>query len=769
MEAIMKIPRAALLPSLLVLLLSLTPLLGQAAGAVPLTDGWKFMPGDDLAYARPDFDDAKWQPIRADKIWEDQGYEKLDGFAWYRLRVVIPSRLKQGDRLRDGLRIDLGKINNFDQSFLNGRVFGINGKVVPADTPVDAAFTKADPQLYNLDRVYVLPVDDPRILWDKENVIAVRVFDEGGQGGLWSGNESLRMVAIADYLACDCATRPFVFQGGRYFKTFTIRNTSDRHTLKGTLTIRVENKLTGSVVSRTAQPVALGAGAAHEFSVAVDVRDQSGLVAYDFAFAGGESWSARDESPYILTPAPPAEPRINGAAVYGARPGHPFLYTVAATGERPLTFAAAGLPKGLSMDPNSGIISGRCQAKGEYAVTLTARNARGEARRPLKIVIGDRVALTPPMGWNSWNCWGLSVSADKVYASATAFKNKGLLDHGWAFINIDDGWEIKGDSPDPKRDRQGRILTNDKFKDMKGLGDKIHALGLKFGIYSSPGPLTCGGYTASYGHELQDAQSFSSWGIDYLKYDWCSYEKIAKNSTREELEKPYIVMRRALSQVDQDIVYSLCQYGMGKVWEWGAEVGGNLWRTTEDITDTWESLRDIGFSQVADARFAGPGHWNDPDMLVVGWVGWGPSLHPTRLTPDEQYTHISLWCLLSAPLLIGCDLERLDEFTLGLLTNDEVLALDQDPLGRQAVPKVKAGNIQVWVKELADGGRAVGIFNLGGSSEKYTLDLKALGFAASEKTKVRDLWRQKDLGEFADRFEAAVPSHGVVLTRVSAK
>jgi alpha-galactosidase len=766
-EATMNILKRAVVPAIFLLSLSLVPLLGQAAGSVPLTDGWKFMPGDDPAYAQPALDDAKWQPIRADKIWEDQGYEKLDGFAWYRLKVVIPSSLKRNDRLHDGLRIDLGKINNFDQSFLNGQVFGINGQAVPGDTPIDATFTKADSQLYNTERVYVLPVDDPRILWDKENVIAVRVFDEGGQGGLWSGNESLRMVAIGDYLACDSASRSFVFQNGKFFKTFTIRNTSDRHAIKGTLTINVRNKLTGAEVSRTTDPVSLRAGASLEFSVGVDTHDQAGLVSYDFTFDGGETWSAKDESPYVLTPPPPAQPRITGAAVYSARPGHPFLYTVAATGERPLTFSAAGLPEGLSLDPSTGIITGRCEAKGEYAVALTARNTKGEARRTLKIIIGDQVALTPPMGWNSWNCWGLSVSADKVYASARVFKDKGLMDHGWAFINIDDGWEIKGDSPDPKRDPQGRILTNEKFKDMKGLGDKIHALGLKFGIYSSPGPLTCGGYTASYQHELQDAQSWASWGIDYVKYDWCSYEQIAKNSTREELMKPYLVMRRALDQVDRDIVFSLCQYGMGKVWEWGAEVGGNLWRTTGDITDTWESLRDIGFSQVADAPYAGPGHWNDPDMLVVGWVGWGPSLHPTHLTPDEQYTHISLWCLLSAPLLIGCDLERLDEFTLGLLTNDEVLALDQDPAGRQAAPKVKAGNIQVWVKELADGGRAVGIFNLGENSEKYALDLKALGCAA--KAKVRDLWRQKDLGEFSDTFEASVPARGVVLVKLGAQ
>jgi hypothetical protein len=222
-------------------------------------------------------------------------------------------------------------------------------------------------------------------------------------------------------------------------------------------------------------------------------------------------------------------------------------------------------------------------------------------------------------------------------------------------------------------------------------------------------------------------------------------------------------MNDALKTVNRDIVYSLCQYGMGNVWEWGVNVGGHLWRTTGDIIDTWESMSSIGFNQVKNAPYAKPGNWNDPDMLVVGSVGWGPSLHPTRLTPDEQYTHISLWCMLSAPLLIGCDLTRLDEFTLNLLTNDEVLALDQDPLGSQAVPKIINGNIQVWIKELEDGSRAIGIFNLGQKKEQYSLNLQEIGLKS--ETKLRDLWRQKDLGKFNGKFDAVVEAHGVVLVK----
>jgi len=513
---------------------------------------------------------------------------------------------------------------------------------------------------------------------------------------------------------------------------------------------------------RKTTDIALDPGAVREVVFSVPQQDQPARVLYAFALSDtSESVTFAEELPYILTPAAQAPPRINGPRVYGARADRPFLFAIAASGERPMTFSARSLPPGLTLDPQTGIISGRTGVKGTSRVTITAQNARGSANRDLDLLIGDKIALTPPLGWNSWNCWGLSVDEAKVLASARLFKAKGLMDHGWSYINIDDGWEIKGDSPLPKRDGQGSILTNDKFPDMKRLGDSVHALGLKFGIYSSPGPLTCGGYTASYRHEVADARSYAQWGIDYLKYDWCSYGGIAKATSRAELQKPYAVMRAALQDVPRDIVYSLCQYGMGKVWEWGADVGGNLWRTTGDITDSWESMSGIGFSQIENAPYAGPGCWNDPDMLVVGWVGWGPSLHPTKLTPDEQYTHISLWCLLSSPLLIGCDLERLDPFTLNLLTNDEVLAVNQDPLGRQAVPVFRQDSIQVWAKVMADGSHALGVFNLGSAPARYGLPLDRFGSA--QGTAVRDLWRQRDLGTFPGTMPVHVPAHGVML------
>jgi alpha-galactosidase len=499
---------------------------------------------------------------------------------------------------------------------------------------------------------------------------------------------------------------------------------------------------------------------------------------------------APPEPALILTPAPSPKPRLTGAKIFGVRPEHPFLFTVTATGDRPMTFSAKDLPKGLKLDEQSGRITGQLSKAGEYTVTLTAKNKQGNDSRKFKIVVGEQIGLTPAMGWNSWNCFAAAVTAGKVKAAADAMVASGLINHGWTYINIDDFWQVHRDSKDktlqgPQRDAEGRILPNPRFPDMKGLAEYVHEKGLKIGLYSSPGPWTCGGCVGSFDHELQDAQSYAQWGFDYLKYDWCSYDpeleaKRGSNSLnaatvknfggsnpddRAKLVLPYKVMQEALAKQPRDILYSLCQYGMGNVWEWGTQVAGNSWRTTGDITDTWNSMAKIGFNEAGHEKFAGPGHFNDPDMLIVGKVGWGPQLHPTRLTPNEQYTHISLWCLLSAPLLIGCDMTQLDDFTINLLTNDEVLDVNQDPLGHQASRIAKNGSLEVWAKDLEDGSKAAGLFNRGSSEATVTASWADLGLKGSQI--VRDLWRQKDLGRFANQFEAKVPRHGVVLVKIT--
>jgi len=462
---------------------------------------------------------------------------------------------------------------------------------------------------------------------------------------------------------------------------------------------------------------------------------------------------ARPRAPRtILTPPAPETPRINGPSIVGAKPGRPFLYTIPATGKSPMHFAAQQLPDTLAVDAPTGIITGAVAEPGTYRVTLEVENELGIARRELRIVIGDTIALTPPLGWNSWNCWGCSIDDTKVRAAADAMVSSGLIQHGFTYINIDDCWQ--GDR-DPKT---GEILPNAKFPDIKALCEYIHSKGLKLGIYTDCGPKTCAGYEGSKGHEEQDIMTYARWGVDYVKIDWC-------NTRGMEPVPSYAVFGEAMKKCPRDIVFSICNWGVKKPWEWGTRVGGNLWRTTGDIRDSWGSMAGIGFRQADLADYASSGHWNDPDMLVVGKVGWGPKLHESHLTPDEQYTHISLWCLLSAPLLIGCDMADMDAFTMNLLTNDEVLALDQDALGRQAVRVAKQGPQEVWLKELEGGARAVGLFNRGLFESKVTATWKDLRIEGTWK--VRDLWRQKDLGTAQGEYGATVPGHGVVLFKLT--
>jgi alpha-galactosidase len=533
--------------------------------------------------------------------------------------------------------------------------------------------------------------------------------------------------------------------------------------------------------------------------VVTDGEDNTYYDHADWAEAKIESDGARtfntvahtSGEPYILTPPPPAAPRINGARVFGVRPGSPFLFTVPATGTRPMTFSAADLPAGLQIDAATGRITGQIVKPGTYAVTLRAANAEGRVESKLRIVCGERIALTPPMGWNSWNCFAGEVTAERVKSAADAMVKTGLINHGWTYINVDDFWQRHRAPSDPTlagvaRDAKGNILPNSRFGDMKALADHIHGLGLKAGLYSSPGPWTCGGCVGSYGHEQQDAQAYAGWGFDYLKYDWCSYGGLTEGleaadpklpsvswgrgaSDLAMAQAPYRKMGEILRQQPRDIVYSLCQYGMSDVWKWGDTVQGNSWRTTNDISGTWKSLRNIALAQDVAAPWAKPGNWNDPDMLILGYIGWG-NPRPTRLTIDEQYLHFSLWCLFSAPLLLGCDMVKLDAFTLSLLTNDEVIALDQDPLGQQATCVDTIDEVRVYRKALEDGSVAVGFCNFGPKPAELKYDNFArLGLAGRQK--VRDLWRQRDVGTVTVGREAwplTIPTHGIVLLKFTA-
>jgi alpha-galactosidase len=446
---------------------------------------------------------------------------------------------------------------------------------------------------------------------------------------------------------------------------------------------------------------------------------------------------------------------IHGPRVLGGTPGRDFIFRVPATGTGPLKYQATGLPPTLAMDAR-GVISGKLPDVGEYPITVTVSGARGKDTRVIKLVTGRGLAPTPPMGWNSWNCWAGEINADRVRAAADQFVSTDLAAYGYSYVNIDDCWQAG-------RDKNGFIEANDRFPDMKGLADYVHNLGLRIGTYSSPGPQTCAGFTGSYQHELKDAQQYASWGFDYLKYDWCSYGNIDNGSTLDGLKKPYIVMSEALKRVDRDIVLSLCQYGMGEVHQWGGSVGGQLWRTTGDITDTWGSMAGIGFDHDRRSPYVKPGAWNDPDMLVVGYVGWG-NPHPSKLTANEQITHITLWSMLAAPLLIGCDLTKLDDFTKDLLMNHEVIEIDQDPLGKAARRVWKEGDLEVWTRPLFDGSVAVAFFNRG--TERATISVPRSRTGARGRT-VRNAWLRKDIGALGESpaagVKATVPAHGAQL------
>lgn len=521
-------------------------------------------------------------------------------------------------------------------------------------------------------------------------------------------------------------------------------------------------------------------------------------------------YDARIEGKQILTPAPPAEPRITGAAIFGVRPGKPIRFRVSATGEKPIRFSAGGLPGGVRIDPASGWITGRAPRQaGDLVVRIEARSAKGNATRALTLRVGETICLTPPMGWNSWYVHSEGVSDKAIRQIAAALEEKGLTDHGWTYVNIDDCWM-------GLRDPLTRgIQPNSRFGDMKSLVDFVNGKGLNLGIYSTPWMSTYAGYiggsasneAGDYGefflpenerqnpHQVfgrypkgirkglarigpvwlvdRDARQFAEWGIDYVKYDW-------KEWTLERREEGYwprkdrpqhkteAATRRVhddFRALDRDIVISLSP-------DHDTQEDGfvpqycNLWRLTGDIEAEWGRMI-APFDMEKRLQRTRPGHYGDLDMLQIGPLG-KPNraevvFHPSPLTPAEQYLQVTLWCVLTQPLLLSCNVPTMDAFDLNLVTNDEVLAVNQDPLCKQGYRVAdRKGEWEIWAKDLADGSKAVALFNLSGEDRVLDVTREQLGMTGS----VRDLWRQKDLGLLGDRFSAMINPHGAVLVKV---
>ncbi|MGN6367119.1 MAG: putative Ig domain-containing protein [Phycisphaerae bacterium] len=491
----------------------------------------------------------------------------------------------------------------------------------------------------------------------------------------------------------------------------------------------------------------------------------------------------------IRTPAAPATPRVNGPTIFGVTPDAPFFYKIPATGAGTVTYSVDQLPAGLSVNPANGVITGSLSKPGEYTVTLKAANALGTATKSFRIEVGTTIELTPALGWNSWNVWGGSETAAKWQQAADAMASTGLINYGWSYVNNDDYWQ--GARGGPYNALQGNANFLAGGYTMQGVVDHIHSLGLKAGIYSTPWVQSYGGFPGSssdnangswtkqsspaYRHDgaysfiQNDANQWAAWGIDYLKYDWNPAQNQPTAATPAQFHAETAAMGTALKVSGRDIVYSYSNsMPFARISDQAPML--NSWRITGDITDSWSSMSSKGFNQDKWAPYVSPGHWIDPDMLEVGYVGKSANPHLTHLTADEQYTHITLWSMLSAPLLLGCDLTRMDAFTLNLLTNPEVLAVDQDALGIQALRKSSitlpnGDNLQVYEKPLEDGTIAVALFNLGSSTDTVTANWSSLGINGNFA--VRDLWREQDLGFFSNSFSMSVASHSAELIKIS--
>ncbi len=506
----------------------------------------------------------------------------------------------------------------------------------------------------------------------------------------------------------------------------------------------------------------------------------------------------------ILTPPPSLHPRINGAKVLGVRPGSPVFFKIAASGRKPLRYTVDSLPEQVHLDPTTGILTGRIDTPGTHRIQVTVSNSIGSNTREIRIVVGEQICLTPPMGWNSWYCWSESVDDAKIRSVAQAMVDRGLVDHGWSYVNIDDCWQgVRGG-------QYHAIQGNEKFPDFKSLGDYIHSLGLRFGIYSTcwmasyaghiggSSPNVQGDYTpyalpkdkrlsptqffgrypgsierdmAQIGeHWLvdRDCKQFADWGVDYLKCDWFNWQlKDGKELSRGP--KKVQTLQRLLNDlraVNRDIVLSLSPDSMIENAR-NLSQFSNLWRVTGDIKDEWLCLLEC-MELAAWYQHTRPGAYSDPDMLQIGHFGipnkLNRELRPTKLTFDEQYTQVSLWALVSAPLLLSCDIQNMDDFTLGLITNDEVIDINQDPLC-QAAKRVSSNNgLDIWRKPLEDGRIAVGLFNCTDKSAPISAtwdDLQLTG-----RQTVRDAWRQQELGSFEKVVTCNVNTHGCSLLTV---
>jgi alpha-galactosidase len=471
---------------------------------------------------------------------------------------------------------------------------------------------------------------------------------------------------------------------------------------------------------------------------------------------------------------------IHGPERIGVVPNRPFLFLIPATGDSTLRYSVQNLPAGLNLDEKTGIIKGATSAVGEFTLQLTVSDQSGAMTKSVKLVVGEKaVALTPIMGWNPWYVWGCTVSDQKIRDAADLMVSSGMAAHGYNYINLDDCWQ-------DKRNADGEMVPNSRFPDMKALADYVHAKGLRIGMYTGPGKTTCGGYQATEDLDFdkgisfleKDVQMYARWGFDFIKYDWCIFPTDQREADyyKTKQQTLYQRMSDAIAASARSMVHMICQYGEKEVWKWGASVGGNMWRTNNDLADTWPAVIRNGFENIAISSFAGPGHWNDLDMLMIGKANWpmrlgdydipGTNPRPSQLSYYEKETHMTLWSMLASPLLFSGDLTQLDQETLGFLNNDDMIAVNQDALGAPVKMVFDSGDKKVITRTLADGTLAVAMFNLNSINSTLIFTNKMIGLADDAKYSAKNVW-SREVIEATGEMKAIVPAHGtffVILT-----
>ena len=519
-------------------------------------------------------------------------------------------------------------------------------------------------------------------------------------------------------------------------------------------------------------------------------------ILFGILSAVAETHDARTADKQILTPVPPAAPRINGPVVYGARPGNPFLYRIPTQGERPIRFEINGLPDGLKLDADTGVITGVTPARrGDHPMTFSAKNKHGETSRPFKIVVGDKLALTPPTGWNSWGGQMINVSDVVMRKAADMMVERGLADVGFQYVGIDDcwmrlnqemydkrkKWTVKKHSAydhqatltiGPIRDELGNILPNGKFPDMKAMTTYIHSYGLKAGIYSSPGVQTCQEWAGSYGHECADADQYAKWGFDLLKYDQCSggafLKRLRQNVPGFQTKDFWAPMSNYLRSQNRDILLNLCQYGQDAPWTWAPELGIQSWRTGGDLNHNVKNYFINALRIATELRaYNKPGQWNDPDFMYIHRIKdvakMGEPSVEIKLDTNQRYQYVTLWSIVCAPFFFSCDIEHIDDFTVRLLGNADVLNINQDELCHTAeVIRNDDKTETVMLKKLADGSKALAVFNRDAQNEA-TLTVKWQDIGGGSDLTVFDVWRQKSLGQIKDGISVQLSPNGVGL------